>query len=66
MTHLTRTRDYRDTVREAGLVPKLVSLLLLKKLPTSVQQALLQCLINVTAGNKPNQVSTADKQLTTR
>jgi hypothetical protein len=56
LTHLTRTRDFRDTVREAGLLPKLVALLLLKKLPSAVQQALLQCLINVTAGNKPNQV----------
>jgi hypothetical protein len=53
---VTRTRDYRDTVREAGLLPKLVSLLQMRKLPSPLQQAILQCTINVTAGNKPNQV----------
>jgi len=56
ITHITRTRDYRDTVREAGLLPKLVSLLQMRKLPSPLQQAILQCTINVTAGNKPNQV----------
>eukprot|EP00238_Polyblepharides_amylifera_P008541 CAMPEP_0196598512 /NCGR_PEP_ID=MMETSP1081-20130531/94362_1 /TAXON_ID=36882 /ORGANISM="Pyramimonas amylifera, Strain CCMP720" /LENGTH=2025 /DNA_ID=CAMNT_0041924217 /DNA_START=263 /DNA_END=6340 /DNA_ORIENTATION=- len=56
LTHITRTRDYRDTVREAGLLPKIVGLLQMKKLPTILMQALLQCTINVTAGNKPNQV----------
>jgi len=43
-------------VREAGLLPKLVALLQMRKLPSSLQQAVLQSTINVTAGNKPNQV----------